>query len=59
MHQLAFAFDRSPERGTPLPTDNRESSILTTLFPASGYTAVVSGANGATGIALVEVYALN
>jgi hypothetical protein len=41
------------------PTDSRESAILTTLFPASGYTAVVSGVNGGTGIALVEIYALN
>jgi hypothetical protein len=42
------------------PTDNRESAILTTLLPAnSGYTAVVAGVNGSTGVALVEVYALN
>jgi hypothetical protein len=41
------------------PTDSRESAILTGLFPASGYTAIVRGANGGTGIALVEVYALN
>jgi hypothetical protein len=41
------------------PTDSRESAILTGLGPASGYTAIVRGANGGTGIALVEVYALN
>jgi len=42
------------------PTDSRESAILTTLSPAnSGYTAVVAGVNGSTGVALVEVYALN
>jgi hypothetical protein len=40
------------------PTDSRESAILTILFPGS-YTAIVSGVNGGTGIALVEVYALN
>lgn len=41
------------------PTDSRESAILTSLFPNSGCTAIVSGVNGETGIALVEVYALN
>lgn len=41
------------------PTDNRESAILTRLFPASGYTAIVRGANSGTGVALVEIYALN
>lgn len=34
------------------PADARESAILTTLRPGQ-YTAVVRGANGATGIALV------
>ena len=46
--------------GVP-PTDNMESAIVATL-PASdtgvGYTAIVSGANGTTGVALVEFYAL-
>lgn len=42
------------------PGDDRESAILATLRPtASGYTALVRGATGATGVALVEVYALN
>lgn len=41
------------------PTDTRESAILIALSPSSGYTAIVSGGNGDTGIALVEVYALN
>jgi hypothetical protein len=42
------------------PPDNRESAIITTLLPTnSGYTAVVRGVNGSTGVALVEVYALN
>lgn len=39
------------------PTDARESVILITLQPGS-YTAVVSGNNNDTGIALVEVYDL-
>jgi CSLREA domain-containing protein len=42
------------------PTDDHESAILTTLVPStSGYTAIVRGANGATGVGLVEVYGLN
>ena len=39
------------------PTDNRESAILMTLNPGN-YTAIVRGKNGATGVALVEVYNL-
>ena len=46
--------------GVP-PTDDMESAIVATL-PASdtgvGYTAIVRGANGTTGVALVEFYAL-
>ena len=37
------------------PTDPRESAILANLR-AGAYTAIVSGKNGATGVALVEVY---
>ena len=37
------------------PGDPRDSAILTTLQPG-GYTAIVSGAGGTTGVALVEVY---
>jgi uncharacterized delta-60 repeat protein len=40
------------------PTDDKESAILRTLDPGA-YTAVVSGAGGSTGIALVEVYDLD
>lgn len=40
------------------PSDPHESAILTTLSPGS-YTAVVSGVNGATGSAVVEVYDLD
>jgi uncharacterized protein (DUF2141 family) len=40
------------------PTQPAESALQVTLSPGS-YTAVVSGANGATGIGLVEVYDLS
>jgi hypothetical protein len=41
------------------PTDPHESAILVTLSPSEhGYTAVVRSANNATGVALVEIYAL-
>ena len=42
---------------TLAPGDPRESAILVDL-PEGSYTAVVRGAGGSTGIALVEVYAL-
>ena len=48
------------DSGVP-PTNDMESAIVATL-PASvtgiGYTAIVSGVSGATGVGLVEVYAL-
>ena len=37
------------------PSDDRESVIVTTLSP-SNYTAIVRGAGGTTGVALVEAY---
>jgi hypothetical protein len=40
------------------PPDDRESAIVITLPPAS-YTSVVTGANGVTGVGLVEVYDLD
>ena len=40
------------------PSNNLESAIVRTLSPAS-YTAIVRGAHNSTGIAVVEVYALN
>lgn len=40
------------------PDDELESAIVRTLAPGA-YTAVVSGKNGGTGAALVEVYDLN
>jgi hypothetical protein len=39
------------------PTDSRESAILADLAPGP-YTAIVSGAAGGSGVALVEVYDL-
>jgi hypothetical protein len=39
------------------PTDNRESAIVATLTPGN-YTAIVRGKGNTTGVALVEVYAL-
>ena len=40
------------------PDDDRESAIIAFLIPGA-YTAVVRGASDTTGVALVEVYALN
>jgi Cysteine-rich secretory protein family/SdrD B-like domain len=40
------------------PTRDAESAIVTS-FPPGSYTAIVRGANGTTGIAVVEVYQLN
>jgi CSLREA domain-containing protein len=40
------------------PTNDRESAIVRTLTPGN-YTAVVRGVNQTTGVALVEVFALN
>ena len=39
------------------PTDDLESAILATL-PPTAHTAIVAGADGGTGVALVEVYRL-
>ena len=39
------------------PGDNREAAIIATLEPGA-YTAVVSGKNQTSGVALIEVYAL-
>ena len=39
----------------PLSATSNDSAMLVTLGPGS-YTAVVSGANGASGVALVEIY---
>ncbi|MDQ3115306.1 MAG: fibronectin type III domain-containing protein [Verrucomicrobiota bacterium] len=39
------------------PADDRESAIVATL-PPGNYTAVIKGANGSSGVALVEIYNL-
>ncbi|MEY2497605.1 MAG: hypothetical protein QOD12_1161, partial [Verrucomicrobiota bacterium] len=40
------------------PHDDRESALLATINPG-GYTAIVRGVNGSTGVALVEAYDLD
>ena len=40
------------------PTNDLESAIITTLDPGL-YTAVVSGKDGGTGVALIEIYDLD
>jgi hypothetical protein len=45
------------QTGVP-PTNNSESAIVATLAPGN-YTAVIRGANGGTGVGLVEVYDLD
>jgi hypothetical protein len=40
-----------------LPAGSRDSALVLVLAPGA-YTALVSGANGATGVALIEVYEL-
>jgi hypothetical protein len=40
------------------PSDDFESAILATLGPG-GYTAIVAGKDGVTGVGLVEVYRLH
>jgi hypothetical protein len=43
---------------TVQPSSNKESAILVTL-PPGGYTAIVRGANATSGVALIELYALD
>ena len=38
-----------------LPVGSKDAAVLVTL-PPGAYTALVSGANGTTGVALVEIY---
>ena len=46
---------------TTIPPSNDLESAIVALLPPGGaqYTAIVRGVNGTTGIAVVEVYALN
>lgn len=48
---------RTGAAGLPLAAGARDAGLVLTLNPG-GYTAVVSGADGGTGEALVEIYAL-
>jgi hypothetical protein len=41
------------------PTDPNESGMVVTLPPSAGYTAILAGKNGGTGVGLVEVYDVN
>jgi erythromycin esterase-like protein len=50
--------EHATEATTIPPPDDREAVILAKLRPGN-YTAVVRGAGGSTGVALVEVYALD
>jgi hypothetical protein len=43
---------------TLAPTDNREAAIVATL-PPGAYSGVIRGAGDTTGVALIEVFALN
>jgi hypothetical protein len=52
----ATSETRSSRQDTPLP--NAESALIKTLAPGN-YTEIVNGLNGATGVALVEVYGLD
>ena len=45
----------NPGQGTMPPGCSQESAILVTL-PPGGYTAIVSGVGGTTGVGLVEVF---
>jgi hypothetical protein len=45
--------------GTGIPPSNDLESAIVTLLPPANYTAIVRGVNSTTGVALVEVYALN
>lgn len=44
---------------TTIPPSNDLESAIVALLPPANYTAIVRGVNNTTGVALVEVYALN
>jgi hypothetical protein len=46
---------------TGIPPNNDSESAIVATLPANGaaYAAIVGGGSGTTGVALVEVYALN
>ena len=43
---------------TGIPPGNAKESAIVSSLPPGGYTAIVRGVNNTTGIAVVEVYAL-
>lgn len=43
--------------GAP-PSDDRESALIATLDAGKGYTAILKGSNGASGVGLVEIFDL-
>ena len=53
------ATNVSDTRGTEIPPTNPNESALVIRLEPGAYTAVVTGANNATGIALVEVFELD
>jgi hypothetical protein len=55
--QLSTAKQFIIDSGIP-PHNDSESAVARFLFPAN-YTAIVRGANNTTGVAVVEVYAVN
>jgi len=54
--RLESAFDAAGAAAWPNPSS--KDAALTALLPPGAYTAVVSGRNGASGVALAEVYEL-
>ena len=57
--QLARRCERHDVQKNTLSPPNKQESALVLHLPAGEYTAVVSGADGGTGIGLVEVYSLH
>jgi len=58
--QIAASADQIAAAATAvgafaLPAGSADSAVIVTLTPGS-YTAEVTGSNGATGVALVEIY---
>ncbi|HEV2095655.1 MAG TPA: hypothetical protein VGQ82_04060, partial [Chthoniobacterales bacterium] len=56
--QTGLSQQAEVEATTIPPSNNLESAIVATL-PGGGYTAIVAGKNGGTGVALVEVFNLH
>ncbi|MGZ5553658.1 MAG: hypothetical protein ACXWHF_08465, partial [Chthoniobacterales bacterium] len=50
--------DQAAVQATGIPPSNDLESAIVATLPAGGYTAIVAGKNGGTGVGLVEVYYL-